>query len=220
VDICNIIFTLACTDGGVTGRSLSLTSRHVHELSKAVKLQSLVVTEALQILGLARLLADTAPKYQRVRYLFIGDVSDQWCDDEEAASGGICMSFDQMTARTEGIRCSEEPIQDAYLHIIKATAPTLLTLVVHFLSYSTSMSLPDNVSFPSLIELSLYGHYIHDKKSLALVPGGENTSSSGHPPSFPSLRHLYLAHDGYNPATYLRCITRIAPLLTHLYLPY
>jgi hypothetical protein len=215
IDIWSIIFTFACTDGGVTGRSLSLTSRHVHELSKVVKLQSLAVTEAQQILGLARLLADTQPRYRRVRYLFIGDAGNKWCDEE---AGILHDQWQELTF--EGIRRSEEPILDAYLYIIKATAPTLLTLVVHCLAYWTSTSFPDDVSFPFLIELSLYGLCIHDGKASSASPGREDTSSSGHPPSFPSLRRLYLAHSWYNPATYIRRITRVAPLLTHLYLPY
>jgi hypothetical protein len=219
IEIWSIIFTFACTDGGVTGRSLSLTSRHVRELSKVVKLQSLMVTEAQQILGLARLLADTPPKYRRVRHLFIGDAVSKWCDEGEL----VDILDHQWQERLEEIHRSEEPILDAYLYIITATAPTLMTLVVHFLAYLTYLtytSFPDGASFPSLIELSLYGHRIHNDEASAPMPGRDNTSSSGRPPSFPSLRRLYLAHGWYDPATYIRRITRVAPLLTHLYLPY
>jgi len=74
-EIWNHIFSETCIDNGITGRSLSLVSKHIHETSKSVKLQSLSVHGPKQIHGLAVLLADTLPKYRKVRYLFISTMN-------------------------------------------------------------------------------------------------------------------------------------------------
>ncbi|KAG7442640.1 uncharacterized protein BT62DRAFT_871882, partial [Guyanagaster necrorhizus] len=42
----------ACTDGGQTGRSISLVSKRAHRLVKPFRLNSLCVTSARQIIGL------------------------------------------------------------------------------------------------------------------------------------------------------------------------
>jgi len=49
-EIWNHIFSDACIDNGITGRSLSLVSKYVQETSKSVKLQSLSVHGPKQII--------------------------------------------------------------------------------------------------------------------------------------------------------------------------
>jgi len=218
IEIWSQIFTLACTDNGFTGRSLSLTSRYIHELSKSVKLQSLSVTKPQQIRGLARLLADTPPKYRRVRYLFIGD--DEWDREEFQWEEGSAVTMDVWNSRAEECRRYETPILDAYLRILRTVAPTLTTLLVHFQSYTTCPSFPTSIPFPSLIELTLYGPRIEPPTPITGTGVVSSPSLSDHPPPFPSLRRLYLAHTYYDPAMYLRRITSVAPSLTHLSLPY
>ncbi|OBZ70278.1 hypothetical protein A0H81_09707 [Grifola frondosa] len=45
------IFTLACTDGGFTGISLALVSKHFHAASLPVRLHSLALTSLRQVEG-------------------------------------------------------------------------------------------------------------------------------------------------------------------------
>jgi hypothetical protein len=206
MEIWNQIFTLACTDNGFTGRSLSLVSRYIHKTSKSAKLQSLSVTKPQQIHALARLIAETPPKYRRVRYLFIASPGpyDDESDDREADS-------EEEGSNTSAADAADhdKEVLAAFQHIIRALAPTLTTLHVHFPFYRESLFLPTTETFPSLVELTLYGPYSIELPSL-----------SDHPPLFPSLRRLHLA-DCYCDSTgcYGR-IANVAPLLTHLCLPY
>jgi len=220
IEVWNHIFTFACTDNGFTGRSLSLVSRYIHDTSKSVKLQSLSVTKPQQIHGLARLIANTPPKYRRVGHLFIASPND------------------------------DGDVLAAFLSIIRALAPTITTLHVHFPFYRRSLFVPGTATFPSLVELTLYGPYTdhdnplpttsvedimtsrcpgypppltdHDNPSTTTSEEDTITSPSlsGYPPPLPSLRRLHLANLHYNPTKCFRHITCVAPSLTHLRIPY
>jgi hypothetical protein len=52
-EILALIFSYACTDDGYTGRSLSLVSRYISDVSKPYKLQSVAVRGMWQVLEFA-----------------------------------------------------------------------------------------------------------------------------------------------------------------------
>ena len=219
MEIWNQIFTLACTDNGFTGRSLSLVSRYIYKTSKSAKLQSLSVTKPQQIHALARLIAETPPNHRRVRYLFIAspgphdDESDdrdvyQADSEEEGSTASAVDAADHGTAPCITEKDCREVLA-AFQHIIRALAPTLMTLYVHFPFYRESLFLPTTETFPSLVELTLYGPYSVELPSL-----------SDHPPLFPSLRRLHLADCSCDSTGRYGRIANVAPLLTHLCLPY
>ena len=193
IEVWNQIFTLACTNNGFTGRSLSLASRYIHDTSKPAKLQSLSATKPQQIHGLARLIANTPPEYRRVRHLFITSPKD------------------------------DGDVLAAFLHIIRALAPTITTLHVNFPFYRRSLFLPGTATFPSLVELTLYGPYT-DHDNPVTTTSEEDTitppSLSDYRPPLPSLRRLHLADLDYDPTECFRRITCVAPSLTHLRIPY
>jgi len=217
MEIWNQIFTLACTDNGFTGRSLSLVSRYIHKTSKSAKLQSLSVTKPQQIHALARLIAETPPKYRRVRYLFIASPvpDDDENDDREAES-------EEEESITSAVDVAEEVLA-AFQHILEALAPNLTTLHVHFPFHRKSLFLPTTATFPSLVELTLYGPYSDYDNSSS--PTSEDNSIklpslSNRPPLFPSLRRLHLADCDRDMTGCFGRIASVAPSLTHLCLPY
>src|SRR6266446_2818496 len=63
------ILWLACTDTGFTGRSISLTSRFFHELSKHVKFRSVALRGVVQIIDFLNVIERTP--YPQVENLFI-----------------------------------------------------------------------------------------------------------------------------------------------------
>jgi len=75
------IFSLACLDGGPTGRALSLVSRSISDISKPFKLQSLSVHNLKQAEYLASILMTTSPEDRRVLHLFISVDYDALCMD-------------------------------------------------------------------------------------------------------------------------------------------
>ena len=227
IEIWNQISAHACTDNGYTGRSLSLVSRYIHETSKSAKLQSLSLTKPKQIHGLARLIADTRPKYRQVRYLFIA--SPCMCEDE-SDDGGVHPAEGEgsiTNAAKSTARCiTEKDCRDvlaAFLRIIETITPTLTILHVHFPFVRKSLFLPTSTTFPTLIELTLCGPYTdYDDRSTTTSEQdvNESPSLSDHPPPFPSLRRLHLADFYYNPMECFGRIAGVAPSLTHLCLPY
>ncbi|KAE9407440.1 hypothetical protein BT96DRAFT_132868 [Gymnopus androsaceus JB14] len=55
-EICHIIFLLACTDGGYTGRSLSAVSKSIRSISRPTMLQSMSIIGYDQLLAFLNLL--------------------------------------------------------------------------------------------------------------------------------------------------------------------
>ncbi|KAF7981943.1 hypothetical protein HWV62_30727 [Athelia sp. TMB] len=65
------ISSYACTDAGITGRSLSLVSKFIRAASARVKLQSIAAHGPQQIYALDDLLRRTPPHLRLVKYLYI-----------------------------------------------------------------------------------------------------------------------------------------------------
>jgi hypothetical protein len=65
-----MVFSLACLDDGTMGRSLSLVSKYIHQVSKPVKFQSIALRGHHQILAFRTLLCATPERYRNVCHLF------------------------------------------------------------------------------------------------------------------------------------------------------
>lgn len=70
-EICKKIFTHACDDDGYTGRSLSLVSRYIHDVSEDIKYRSLAIWSMQQILRCYEALRAKPPHLRRIEHLFI-----------------------------------------------------------------------------------------------------------------------------------------------------
>jgi hypothetical protein len=71
VELWERIFALACLDDGTTGRSLSLVSKYISNISKSFKLQSLAIRNLYQAEGLASTLKKLSYNERRVVHLFV-----------------------------------------------------------------------------------------------------------------------------------------------------
>lgn len=98
------ICSLACTDGGRTGRSLSLVSRRFHELSNPYILQCLALSTPRHIRLLADMLESTEYTGPGVKSLFIHcpDLSLDYDDDDgDYIDDGSPMSSDSESDDSE-----------------------------------------------------------------------------------------------------------------------
>ena len=96
-EIWHEIFALACTDTGSTGRSLSLVSKHFHDISGPFKYQSLAITQCRQLIAFARTFSQLPDFQKKIKYLFIHfpypflDVED----DPKLANDSLCSCTDE-----------------------------------------------------------------------------------------------------------------------------
>ena len=65
------IFALACTDTGLTGRSLSLVSRQFHDISEPLKYQSIAITRWRQLIAFSQIYPQLPELQKTIKYLFI-----------------------------------------------------------------------------------------------------------------------------------------------------
>ena len=70
-EIWHEIFALACTDTGLTGRSLSLVSKQFHDISGPFKYQSLAITRWRQLIAFAQIFPQLPDIQKKIIYLFI-----------------------------------------------------------------------------------------------------------------------------------------------------
>jgi hypothetical protein len=71
VEIWHLIFSLACTDDGFTGRSLSLASTHLREISAPFKYQSIAITHWSQIIAFSQLFCKLPASQKKTVALFV-----------------------------------------------------------------------------------------------------------------------------------------------------
>ena len=71
VEIWHLIFSLACTDDGSTGRSLSLVSTHFRDISAPFKYQSIAITHWSQIIAFSHFFCKLPASQKRTRFLFV-----------------------------------------------------------------------------------------------------------------------------------------------------
>lgn len=77
-EILHCIFSYACLDGGKTGASLALVSKHIQEVSEPYQLQSVAVCDLQAAQVFLRRLENTSPPGRMVRYLRFSNSGDEW----------------------------------------------------------------------------------------------------------------------------------------------
>ncbi|KAI1796044.1 hypothetical protein LXA43DRAFT_988087 [Ganoderma leucocontextum] len=193
VELLDSIFSYACTDGGYTGRSLSLVSAHFREVARHIRFQSIALASLRHIKSfLACLTRERVYTKVRVRHLFLST----WRDGEDivrirngrAPRSDILGSLGSM----DGPRwCVWMPIQETLDRELSHLLPSVLNAVAHHLctlsivhSWEFSaIQLPEN--FPVLRESTFCG-------PPPIFPGGCIKLSPSPSPCFPSLRHLHV----------------------------
>ena len=210
------IFTYACTDGGNTGRSLSLVSRYISAVVRPFRFQSVALTSLRQIkLFLACLKRERAHTRIEVRRLFIST----WRDGQEVARirNGRMPHWDVL--KDYGINIlldgpqwctwmSLQEVLDRELSqllplVLEAVANNLTTLyMVHSWEFD-AIRLP--AKFPVLQECTFCG-------PSPTFPGGCVRLCPPPPPCFPSLRYLHVVSWNASAEFWLHH----SPLVTHL----
>ncbi|KAF7308360.1 hypothetical protein HMN09_00684500 [Mycena chlorophos] len=203
------IFSFACTDSGVTGCSLSLVSRYIHDISAPTKLQSVALLKRKQLVAFAALLArsESPPP---TRFLYIGSCKDglsaKGTPESRAAHEALQkafvfgMSFDE-SEKAEELRTTASRLQkvleelqkslvreavDAFFTILRRLALTLEVLSIH-VSTSLSHHFAEFVDFPRLGDLTISTAFpLAYKLGPTLNP-------------YPELRHLHISGIFDNP---------------------
>ncbi|KXN91545.1 hypothetical protein AN958_00531 [Leucoagaricus sp. SymC.cos] len=193
-EICKKIFTYACNDGGFTGRSLSLVSRYIHNVSEDVKYHSLAICGMQQILKCNDVLENKPPHLRRIRHLFI--------------SGGTQVKPGQTRADITEYKYGKKTNYDdgcyAFFNILIMAAPTLITFYLSSIDARPTILIP--VPMKMLEEFTFFNEF-------------QLGSPSTGPPEvdFPSLKRLrFVGFSNMTPALFHEVYTR-APRITHLY---
>lgn len=177
------ILPLACTDGGYTGGSLSLVSRYVRDMARHLRYQSVSLIGHKHVQAFAGLVASKSP--MNIRHLFLSV--------EVPSSNDVPLSGPNYAKLMQNLTIS-------FLTILRAAAPTLLTLFVH----TTPIIIVNTfgIHFPLLEDLSLN----------TLTSTG--SSSSRKRDDFPSLRRLQLR--GHVTHSVWEEVLRMSPAVTHV----
>ncbi|KDQ63976.1 hypothetical protein JAAARDRAFT_52031 [Jaapia argillacea MUCL 33604] len=211
------IFSFACLDGGSTGRSLSLVSKYIRDISQCVRYQSITVDGVSRLLALASLLESIPSGSRRVRHLLVSQTPKP---PTPIYTLGIELRKPSLASRLRDsfLRRKPEPSKptrsfislenspslcDVLLRVLNAISHTIETLVI-VVAAGTHIALPSPL--PALRELTIYGGW---NLGFPLVP------EPGPGCTFPRLRRLYLVGSYYTPSQVFDTI-RAAPNLTHL----
>ena len=198
MEVVERIISYACTDGGYTGRSLSLVSRCIHQVASPVRFHSVALNGFRHIESfLACLEKQRSESHAPVHHLFLST----WADGEE-----VVRVRDGHQPRWNGLRCYQSAafedspqwagwmtLQEAMdrklshllPRLLQMVAPDLCTLsIVHSWEFG-AIQLPR--TFPLLRDLTFSGPPPH-------FPGWTTLPDipSPPPPCLPSLKHLHV----------------------------
>jgi WD40 repeat protein len=240
------IFVLACIDGGRTGRSLSLVSKYIHDVSKPYKLQSIGVDNVDQAKSFIHLLYSIPIALRSVSHFTISDHRNRLSFDEYIAGerskrpvlGRISTAVSRITPKVMRSNKAEETERRcrrywganserdvAILHalpiILAIISPTLERLDINFNSSTVPRNfLPSSQpSLPLLTSLTL-GCSFDGFIGVIL-----DDILSSNTISLPSLKYLDLSRLMSHtvrirsaPEVYAH-VSVLAPLLTHVRIP-
>jgi hypothetical protein len=137
IEIWQEIFAIACTDAGLTGRSLSLVSKHFNDISGPLKYQSIAITRWRQLFAFSQTFSQLPDFQKKIKYLFIHcpypfmDVEDDprladpFDSDEEDSDSdyAISESDSELDSEFDGSLDSDEELEvvedNEYLQAIK-----------------------------------------------------------------------------------------------------
>ncbi|TCD66079.1 hypothetical protein EIP91_001837 [Steccherinum ochraceum] len=204
VELLANILTLACTDGGRTGCSLSLVSKHFREscCNSGADLSSAVVRGQFKLNAFLTMLRRRQIKNRKIKSLFLFHrTPNDSLEKEDVASQQGTLAELTFPAVTE-LNLSDST------SLMQAILESISQFHLEILSISTSTEGPQPVfsilpvAFPILGELTVRG---------ALCPKSFTQSKPA-----PSLRRLYVQHYHQLPEDFGGELTRLFPNLTHL----
>ena len=170
LEISLYIFTLACTDNGFTGRSLSHVSRYVREASQTVKLQSICLHGHDQILAFAELIEYTPAIARNVRQLFICNEKKKSSNtppsppkpSKSSSEGRSEDSLTKLLIRSKRAQKAYRERKKRWKRIDQATATilanvgdTIERLAISFGSAGVLKQIFDPLSLPNLVDLTI-----------------------------------------------------------------
>ncbi|KAI0751132.1 hypothetical protein C8Q80DRAFT_554687 [Daedaleopsis nitida] len=221
-EIWRTIVTLACTDGGFTGRSLALASRFLHRQSLSARFHSVALTSLARAEGLLELLDCQPPECQpRIEHLYLS-----FGVDAIASFRPLPWMQSSVLARIERDDW-EARYLSAMPRLFALVAPTLRTLCI---CEHNQTPLPPVYSqeFPMLEELSVVHRAdVPLPDTMPSLPPSINTSQAKTEDSarlsnlmglFPVLRRLHCIHSSSWPLpTVVANLPLVAPpTLTHV----
>lgn len=169
VEIWSKIFSEACTDGGRTGRSLSLVSKYIRDTSKPYKYQCLLVEER-RLRPLVNMLKRIPIEFRRIQHLFLSSNERsfrhrvQRRDRFSSADKNRLLVLASSTLRTlEIASCHTE----LYLGF---QMPALLDLTIHNTVFSYRLPSRPIVCYPRLQRFHLAScRWMFDKMFLSIL---------------------------------------------------
>lgn len=168
------IFLEACTDTGLTGRSLACVSRFFRSVSQPVQHQSIALYGMEQILAFASILDNTPAHLCRVRYLFITKTQLHSSHNVDRNDQKIPISNAQTTYdRISALRV-----------ILPVIAPTIEILHIDLVGFGHH-TIP-SPGFSRLRELQSSGCFL---ERYMVIPGAPAHSDS---PVCPALRYWHI----------------------------
>ncbi|PIL30372.1 hypothetical protein GSI_07557 [Ganoderma sinense ZZ0214-1] len=201
-EVLALIFAEACTDDGLAGRSLSLVSRRVHDISRRHALQSVALYGFYQLSTFASLLDKSDPEDRNIRHLYVSDRPRGWI--EYLPGQG---REDWLATRVDEHFHFDDPSPNhstsSLLHILKTVSPTLETLALLLFDRYDKQPLSDALCLPKLRELTLHGSNLtrpdHSELAQCLA-----------------LRRLHVVQNVSIRGSMTKAVSHLAPLLTHL----
>ncbi|KAF7308369.1 hypothetical protein HMN09_00685500 [Mycena chlorophos] len=207
IELLQHIFSFACTDIGTTGRSLSLVSRHVRDVSAAVKLQSVALFGHNQILGFASLLSQNGGHPAHEMDALLCTTRAWWKEAHSAAYGKDAQRLDaeerqrleerfreQSRLCDEAVRTFCREAADAISVILRRVAPTLEVLFVDVdLDVAEQLEQIRSVALPRLVDLTTGGLFLFPRQQHEEDQVQPNPGPALH--AFPSLRHLHVVEE-------------------------
>lgn len=218
-ELWRLIVPRACTDGGFTGRSLTLTSKFIHAQSASGRFHSLAFTSLERVEGFLAFLRLQPEDFRlMVEHLYLSFVQPK------PARPIKTLSADEYQALCEKVKAERqiwhENLLEAVSALLKLVSPTLRTFTLLANNFAAPLRLP-SLTLPNLQELSFLGD-----PSLFFSIGGTHRKKEDVSFSFPALQRLHyiplsqsdigplvdaLARDGPPVLTHLRFSNVIAP---------
>ncbi|KDQ49216.1 hypothetical protein JAAARDRAFT_662528 [Jaapia argillacea MUCL 33604] len=213
-EICEYIFSFACTDDGTTARSLSLVSRYIYQTSTIYRYQTISVMGVDKMLSLCVALEKTPLPRRPVRHLF----ATHHKIPANASSRPLSRRFtvdliygkSSLTQMATSIKDKhEEPTNlqtfRAVVRLLGLVSSTLETLTIVMPSKTQGFAIPLPLHrLTALTELSIYGMF---GSHTAWIPELSYT--------LPKLQRLHIAGPDTNQYQ-TPWLVRLAPALTHL----
>ncbi|KAJ2917066.1 hypothetical protein MD484_g3334, partial [Candolleomyces efflorescens] len=230
------VFSIACSDDGRTGRSLSMVSRRVNELSKPFKYQSIAVDKLSNIAALTEILQNLPIEFRAVHKLFIhvpefspNDWDDDFMDRMSTGSSddgqmeydaqvqdedeSMSDSDEEPVPEEDQAKADDQAIQDLQ-RLLTLVSPTLTILTLFWRSFEPMLVEEILVPLPHLRELCLFRTVMANTEEL------EPSTEEKVPTLLPSLIRLHLGGLREDrPMTFGQFLLDLSPSLRELRIP-